>query len=64
MPEFDLRYNIAPTTNIVVIRDGEEGRTGAMMRWRLIPWWFKGLGKSRCYIMRAPKPFMRRSFSR
>ena len=33
MPEFDARYNIAPTTNIVVIHDGEEGRAGSMMRW-------------------------------
>ena len=45
MPEFDPRYNIAPTMNIVVIRDGKEGRTGSMMRWGLIPWWFKGPDK-------------------
>jgi len=45
MPDFDSRYNIAPTTNIVVIREGEEGRTGSMMRWGLIPWWFKAPGK-------------------
>jgi putative SOS response-associated peptidase YedK len=45
MPDFDSRYNIAPTTNIVVIRDGEEGRAGSMMRWGLIPWWFQGPGK-------------------
>ena len=45
MPEFDPRYNMAPTTNIVVIHDGEEGRAGSMMRWGLIPWWFKGPGK-------------------
>ena len=45
MPEFDPRYNIAPTTNIVVIREGEEGRAGSMMRWGLIPGWFKGPGK-------------------
>ena len=45
MPEFDPRYNIAPTNNIVVIRDLSEGRTGSMMRWGLIPWWFKGPGR-------------------
>jgi putative SOS response-associated peptidase YedK len=45
MPDFDSRYNIAPTDNIVVIREGEEGRTGSMMRWGLIARWFKEPGK-------------------
>ena len=39
MPEIEPRYNIAPTTDIVVVRDGENGRMGSLMRWGLIPYW-------------------------
>ena len=41
MPEYEFRYNIPPTADIVAIRDDEEGRTGSLMRWGLIPWWAK-----------------------
>ncbi|SDY44984.1 SOS response-associated peptidase [Nitrosomonas sp. Nm33] len=41
MPEIESRYNIAPTTDIVVIRDSVDGRIGSMMRWGLIPHWVK-----------------------
>ena len=51
MPEIEPRYNIAPTTDIVVIRDGEAGRTGSMMRWGY-PWWFNRLGKP--HLMHSP----------
>ncbi len=34
-------YNIAPTTNIDVIRLGENGRELVTMRWGLIPGWWK-----------------------
>ena len=63
MPEFDPRYNIAPTTNIVVIREGEEGRAGSMMRWGLIPWWAKDTKKlpllhnARCETVHEKKLF-------
>ncbi len=41
MPEIEPRYNIVPTTDIVVIRDSDNGRVGSMMRWGLIPHWAK-----------------------
>ena len=39
MPELFPRYNIAPTTIILAIRDGIHGREGALMRWGFIPKW-------------------------
>lgn len=41
MPSIESRYNIAPTTDIVVIRNSATGRAGSMMRWGLIPHWVK-----------------------
>jgi putative SOS response-associated peptidase YedK len=41
MPEYEFRYNIPPTADIVAIRDDEEGRAGSLMRWGLIAWWAK-----------------------
>jgi putative SOS response-associated peptidase YedK len=41
MPEVEPRYNIAPASDILVIRDSADGREGAMMRWGLIPHWIK-----------------------
>ena len=65
MPEFDTRYNIAPTTNIVVIRDGKEGRTGSMMRWGLSsPGGSRDRASCRCCITHVPKPFIKRGCSR
>lgn len=45
MPEIEPRYNIAPTTDILVIRDSINGREGLMMRWGLIPHWVKNIKK-------------------
>jgi putative SOS response-associated peptidase YedK len=40
--DFIPRYNIAPMTNIVVIRQSAEGeRTGEFHRWGLLPGWAK-----------------------
>ena len=35
------RYNIAPTQDVGVIRAGEGGLTHTMMRWWLVPFWWK-----------------------
>lgn len=35
------RYNIAPTQPIVVVREGDNGRELAPMRWGLLPSWVK-----------------------
>jgi putative SOS response-associated peptidase YedK len=45
MPEIEPRYNIAPTTDILVIRDSDNGREGLMMRWGLVPHWAKDPNK-------------------
>ena len=39
MPELTPRYNIAPTMEILAVRDTEDGRIGSMMRWGIIPHW-------------------------
>jgi putative SOS response-associated peptidase YedK len=40
------RYNIAPTTQIDVLRPGKEGRELVSMRWGLVPvWWKKPLNE-------------------
>lgn len=41
MPDFPLRYNIAPSSAIVAIRQEAQGRVGSMMRWGFIPAWAK-----------------------
>src|SRR6187397_2713905 len=55
---FPLRYNIAPTDQIPIVRidprDGE--REVVMARWGLIPFWMKR--SPRCRIsMHAPRPW-------
>ena len=35
------RYNIAPSQDIPVVRQGREGRELALLRWGLIPHWAK-----------------------
>ena len=45
MPELKPRYNIAPTKEILAIRDTDSGRKGSMMRWGLIPYWIKDVKK-------------------
>src|SRR5689334_6709847 len=39
--QLGMRYNIAPTQDIPVIRNGESGREMTMMRWGLVPSWEK-----------------------
>ena len=46
MPLFDARYNIAPTQDILVVRnDPRDGqRAATLLRWGLIPSWSKEPG--------------------
>jgi putative SOS response-associated peptidase YedK len=39
--EWSPRYNIAPTQTVVAVRQGEQGRELARVRWGLIPSWAK-----------------------
>lgn len=40
-PNFAPRYNVAPTQDIQVVREGEHGRELVNMRWGLVPRWSK-----------------------
>ncbi len=40
-PEWQPRYNIAPTQLVLAIRETDEGRVADRMRWGLIPSWSK-----------------------
>lgn len=43
-PPFFESYNVAPTTQVPIIREaGDAGREAVFMRWGLIPVWAKGL---------------------
>jgi putative SOS response-associated peptidase YedK len=43
-PDFAPRYNIAPTSNVLVIRHRPEvGRVGQLVRWGLVPNWAKDI---------------------
>ena len=45
-PEFQSRYNVAPSQDVPVIRAAEStGRRADLMRWGLIPSWTKGKPK-------------------
>ena len=41
VPDLSPRYNIAPTQEVAVVREGEAGRRLDMMRWGLVPSWSK-----------------------
>jgi putative SOS response-associated peptidase YedK len=40
--EFEVRYNVAPTDNVPVVRMYHGERVGTMMRWGLVPWFANG----------------------
>jgi putative SOS response-associated peptidase YedK len=48
--DFEPRYNIAPTQNVPVVREGAKGREVAIMRWGLIPSWAKDSSMSSSLI--------------
>jgi putative SOS response-associated peptidase YedK len=41
VPEVEARYNIAPTQNILGVRQGLDGREMSFLKWGLIPSWAK-----------------------
>lgn len=41
VPETEVRYNIAPTQNILTVHQTEDGREARLLRWGLIPSWAK-----------------------
>ena len=38
-PQLEFRFNIAPTTDVAVVRGDEDGRVLSAMRWGLVPFW-------------------------
>jgi putative SOS response-associated peptidase YedK len=70
MPEIKAHYNIAPSTQILIVReDKERGRTADLYRWGLIPGWAKDpaignkLANARAETV-AEKPSFRNAFKR
>ncbi len=70
VPEFKPRYNIAPSTDILIVQDDPEtGRTADLYRWGLIPGWAKDasigskLANARGETV-AEKPSFRSAFKR
>ncbi len=70
IPDFAPRYNIAPTQQILAVRQEEDGKPSAsFLRWGLIPSWAKekkigaSLINARADIV-ATKPSFRSSFKR
>jgi putative SOS response-associated peptidase YedK len=69
-PTVEARYNIAPTQNILAIRQGSDGqREPAMLRWGLVPHWAKDLSIGNRMINArgetvAAKPAFRQAFKR
>ena len=70
MPEFKPRYNIAPSSDVLVIRENSErGRIADLYRWGLIPGWAKDpaignkLANARGETV-AEKPSFRAAFKR
>lgn len=69
-PEFSPRYNIAPTSDVLVIRHKPDtGRVGQMVRWGLVPAWAKDpsigakMNNARGETV-AEKPSFRTSFAK
>lgn len=69
-PEFNARYNITPSSNILIVReDREKGRVANQYRWGLIPSWAKDpsignkLANARGETV-AEKPSFRAAFKR
>lgn len=70
LPNLGVRYNIAPTQDVPVVRHGESGeREFASIRWGLVPAWAKEIGGSAPLINArsetiAEKPSFRDAFQR
>jgi putative SOS response-associated peptidase YedK len=67
LPNLAPRYNIAPTQDVPIVRQGAEGRELAMVRWGLVPGWAKDLSIGNRMINAraetlAEKPAFRGSF--
>ena len=48
--DFEPRYNIAPTQDVTVVRQGDDTRLLSKMRWGLIQSWARGASMSSILI--------------
>jgi putative SOS response-associated peptidase YedK len=67
VPEVEARYNIAPTQDILAVRESDDGREMTFLKWGLIPSWAKDTSiGSRLINARSEtveeKPSFRRAF--
>jgi hypothetical protein len=68
-PEVQARYNIAPASQVLVVRAGDTAPQAAVVRWGLVPRWAKDpaigakLGNARAETV-AEKPSFREAFRR
>jgi putative SOS response-associated peptidase YedK len=69
VPELEPRFNLAPTQDVLVVRENSDGREAVLLKWGLIPSWARdpskgvGLFNARCETV-AEKPSFRDSFRR
>jgi putative SOS response-associated peptidase YedK len=69
VPSLSPRYNIAPTTRVLIVRDDGGGRGAAMVKWGLVPRWAKDpsvgarMNNARAETV-AEKPSFRDAFRR
>lgn len=42
LERFEIRYNVSPTDNVIVIRQRDGGREADYLRWGLVPHWSRG----------------------
>lgn len=69
LPEFEPRYNIAPSLDVLAILAGAAGREAHLMRWGLVPFWAEDRKVGLSLINArgetvAEKPAFRRSFEK
>jgi putative SOS response-associated peptidase YedK len=69
LPLFEARYNIAPTQEVLAVREVDGTREAAMLRWGLIPSWSKEPGGGPPMINArsetlAEKPMFRTAYRR
>jgi putative SOS response-associated peptidase YedK len=69
VPEVEARYNIAPTQNILGVRQSPDGREMTYLKWGLIPSWAKNTSMGAKLINArnetvAEKPSFREAFKR
>jgi putative SOS response-associated peptidase YedK len=69
VPEAQPSFNVAPTQDVLAVREGGDGREAAWLRWGLVPAWAKDASMGARLINArsetvAEKPSFREAFKR